>query len=193
MRFIEAPASRTRAERGVTLIEVMVVVGIAAVLAALATPSLRGYYRRVGVSSAMRGLYAGFVEAQGLARSSGIQHQVVVDRSTQSWQIKSDINRDGTYETLVKTQTLSPDGVAFGPADGYGATFPAPYNTVPGTTWCSFCSGNSGHIEFKEDGSVDSTNFSSGSILVYDSLGLSTRIDALVFIAVTGDLRLFFR
>lgn len=168
----------------------MLVVGIVGIIAGLATPSLIGYYRSASVGATMRALYSGFIEAQGLAKSKGVSYQLFVDRTNQKWQILADNNGDGTYEALIRTQTLSTTAIGFGPTSGYGESFPVPYNTIANSGWCSFCGvGTSGTVNFMEDGTVQ--NGTSGSVLIFDAEGKTQRIDALVFIGATGDVRIF--
>ncbi|MBN1961949.1 MAG: prepilin-type N-terminal cleavage/methylation domain-containing protein [Deltaproteobacteria bacterium] len=184
--------NKSRGEIGFTLIEVMVVAAIIGIVAIIATPNLIGYYRSSQVGAAMREFYGGFIEAQGFARSTTLPHQIVVDRANQQWHIRKDSDRDGNYETLIKTKTLSATEVGFGPTAGYGANFPVPYNGIASSSWCSFCGGgNTGNINFIEDGTV--LNGTSGAVLIYDASGTSARIDALVFVGASGDARIFRR
>ncbi len=196
------PCTNSRAgERGFTLIEIMVVLAIATILVLLAAPNIAGLYRSMTLSAEGRRLFGAFVEAQGLATSAGRPHQLKLDRANKTWEIWADVNNDGTFSKLVRKHPQSADGwpthIAFGPASGITAAFPAPYAGVSHDAWCTPCGAteDDGEIRFDVDGRIlnDADEIvPSGSILLHDATGGSGgKVLALVFIGATGDVRLF--
>jgi prepilin-type N-terminal cleavage/methylation domain-containing protein len=182
--------------RGFTLIELMLVLAIAGIIAGLAGPNLIGMYRASQVSSAMRNLYAGYIEAQGLARESGRAHCLNVDLKNRRWRILRDTNGDFVCEEELRRVALSPPNVSFGPPTGYPEAFAVPYHTVPRDSWCTGCNAQNGTFTFDLDGSVRSSttsgeDFTSASLVLYDESGASPRIEVMVIMGLTGDVRLF--
>lgn len=192
-----------RHQAGFTLLELMLVVLIAGILAGMAVPSMLSMYRRTVVSSASRDLYSTFLEAQGLSVSTGKRHRLLLDRNSSTictpvggcpngyWAVQKDNDDDSVFETTTRVRPL--EGiVAFGPVTGFASTFPVPYDTVSKASWCTpvISSATSCSIVFSVEGKVsDSSN---GSISLRDgSSTVTTRSDALVFIGSTGDVRLF--
>lgn len=181
----------SRGSAGFTLIEAMIVVAIIGVVSMLAGPSFTRLLKRTRLASAARSLYSGMLEAQALARQRGTNHCITLDRVNSVWHIKNDSDTDGACDAIVHTETLASQdsSLAFGPIGGYPQAFPWPYNTVPRGSWCSACGANSGELMF--DGSGTITGVTSGSIALYDSGGIITRTEGIVFIGPTGDIRLF--
>ncbi len=183
-------------QRGFTLIEVMIVVGLIGILAFMAAPSFTGMIRRSQLSGEGRTLYGAFVEAQGLAKRSGKVHCLKLSRTASTWEILLDDDRDYICETSVKLHNLN-TAIGYGPADGYPTAFPAPYNGVAHDSWCTACAASDGEIAFQTDGTVvdistgTPTEITSGSIAVHDTTGTLSSVFGLVFIGPTGDVRLF--
>ena len=182
---------------GFTLIEMMVVVVIAGIIAALAMPNMMGILRGSQVSSAMRELYVGFQEAQSQARITGARHCLELDRAAKRWRLLFDSTGDGICNEELRQVVLSSQHVTFGPTTGFPEPFAAPYQSVPRHSWCTACGQDVGMIDFDRDGTIKSvtsgTDFTSASITLYDESQTSSRIEALVLMGPTGDARLFRR
>jgi prepilin-type N-terminal cleavage/methylation domain-containing protein len=71
------PAAPFRRRHGFTLIEIMIVVGIIAIFAALAVPSWRAYQRNLQLRAAARSVANAFAWARSHALSTGNRHVVV--------------------------------------------------------------------------------------------------------------------
>jgi prepilin-type N-terminal cleavage/methylation domain-containing protein len=186
-----SPPARPRAGAGFTLVELMITVGILGVVAVMAAPNLQSMYRRGLVSQEMRRLFSTFLEAQSKARATGQPHSVCFDRTANTVIVK-----DAT--TTVSTTFLdAPSKTITYKLNGFGAGLPKPYDTsTPSTVWCTFCGGDGvtfGCLEFNGEGLFNSSTSgaSKGSITLYDSTGITTSVETLVFIGHTGDLRLF--
>ena len=180
---------------GFTLIEMMAVVVIAGIIAALAMPNLMGIFRGSQVSSAMRELYAGFQEAQSQARITGARHCLELDRAGKRWRLLFDSTGNGVCNEEIRVVVLSSEHVTFGPTTGFPEPFAVPYQSVPRHSWCTACGQDVGVIAFDRDGTMTSvtsgTDFTSASIMLYDESQTSSRIEAMVMMGPTGDARLF--
>lgn len=190
------------AEAGFTILELMVVVAISTILAVMATPSLLNVYRRATLNAEGRRLYGAFVEAQGMATSTGARHRLFLDRGNRLWSIDADDGAGG-WRTIkahgegVPGQEGWPSHIELGPQGGIAPAFPAPYATVTRNAWCTPCgAGNdNGAIIFDIDGRVldpATDEPVSGSVFLHSTAGLNNSpVMALVFVGATGNVRLF--
>lgn len=186
---------RTNKNSGFTLIEVMIVVGILGVLSVLAVPNLISMRQSATLSAEARQLYAGFLQAQGLAISTGKRAELVLNRSPSNqrwWSIMADNDGDGSNEQIT-LHRLQGSTINFGPFDGVVNVFPKPYQDVPHNSWCTVCGINSGSVQFGPDGEVtnaDADN-SLGAIFLYDPDDNTKDAHAVVFVGETGAVRMF--
>jgi prepilin-type N-terminal cleavage/methylation domain-containing protein len=190
---------RRQQTTGFTLIEMMVTIGIAGVIAMLAGPTFLKMYREVSLSGAMRDLYGGVLEAQGLAKANGKPYCVQFDAALRTWSIRL-YNTDANQcsRDFVRKVALAPDHVDFGPQQGYGPPFDVPFENVRHDSWCTPCGDSTaklGYVVFDIDGSISRSSgqqdFSSGSVVLYDRTQTTSRVEALVMQGLTGALRIF--
>jgi len=98
-------APRRRAQRGVTLIEVMMVLAIAAIILAAAVPNFREFVARNRLDSAAQDLLASLQLARSEATRRGAQVTLRLDGTAGSknwgsgWTMFVDTDRDGVLDT----------------------------------------------------------------------------------------------
>jgi prepilin-type N-terminal cleavage/methylation domain-containing protein len=146
-----------RRPKGFTLIEMVVVL---AVIAAIATVTLNGMAKAKGpriYSNSTAELVAALRRTRAEALARGVSTAFLVDTATGrffGFEAKNGLDLNVfDPSTLTPGNPLAPpifvrgqlaSGVTFGPAAGYGAAPPAPFNGLPisglGYNYCSFCS-----------------------------------------------------
>lgn len=134
--------------RGITLLEVMVVVAIVGILAALSVVTLQGMKQRASFGATVQDVEAAVRETRVQALARGTDTAFVVDTvNNRYWGVERNAAFDMSAfdlstATILLTGTL-PEGTVFGPTAGYGAALPAPFNGVPTPTaaGCTFCTG----------------------------------------------------
>lgn len=89
---------RKRRPRGFTLVELLLTIMIAAILAAVAVPSFKGAIRGVAVRGAASELVAGmqFARSEAIRSNRAVTFTFDTDRR---WRIFFDANNDGVYST----------------------------------------------------------------------------------------------
>jgi prepilin-type N-terminal cleavage/methylation domain-containing protein len=65
--------------RGFTLIELVIVLMIAGILAVIAVPNFQGWINHMRFTGFLREVYSGFQDARTRAKTTGIPHEVVVN------------------------------------------------------------------------------------------------------------------
>jgi prepilin-type N-terminal cleavage/methylation domain-containing protein len=152
-----------RVHRGFTLMEMMVVIAIVGVMAALSVAALNGLKSRGNFVSSTGDLVEGVRRTRAEAFSRGSPCVFVIDTAGNRWWSIVDFalafnlttfdpnNPAPAPDILLASGTLA-SKVAFGPSGtpgGYGAALPAPFAGVPSTSssspapafpYCSFCS-----------------------------------------------------
>lgn len=120
--------NRSTAQRGFTLIELMVTITVAAVLMMVAVPSFTTYQRNAELTSFTNSLLAGLNAARGEAMKRGRYAMVVPTDGTNwssGWVVFVDVDRSQAYleamDVTILTRepppsylTITPNGTAFG-------------------------------------------------------------------------------
>jgi prepilin-type N-terminal cleavage/methylation domain-containing protein len=155
-----ATAGRRIHPRGLTVLELMVVVGIAAVLAAMSAGAYDQIISRADFSSVVGNLVTSLRLTRSEAAGRGVATAFVVDtRNNRWWGVEAPTGWtlaafDPTAPGTVIASDTFPTGsgkAVFGPAAGYGARLPAPFASVPVISsqaptfpYCSFCDRDTG-------------------------------------------------
>jgi type II secretion system protein H len=106
-------------KRGFSLVELMIVIAMIGIIAAIAAPSYQSYTRKTNFKSAVRELTSDLFQAKemGISENRNFRISFTVDGSTYS--IQRETSTAGTYET-VRTRDISSGvnvkitGAAFG-------------------------------------------------------------------------------
>lgn len=96
--------------RGFTLVELMVTLSVATILALVASPSLITYKRNVELTSATNTLFAAINAARGEAMKRGMNAVVLPADGvnwTSGWVVFIDTNRNRTYDATTDTLVLT--------------------------------------------------------------------------------------
>jgi hypothetical protein len=141
------------------MLELATALAIIAILSAITIFALRGLKSRSNFASATGDLVVGVRETRAESFSRGAATVFVVDTAGGRWWGLEDVGGDfdlavfdpknptAAGDRLLVSGTL-PAGVSFGPATGYGAALPAPFQLVPSfpgaspapaLPYCSFC------------------------------------------------------
>jgi prepilin-type N-terminal cleavage/methylation domain-containing protein len=168
---------RRHQQRGFTLVELGVVLGIIAVLATLSIAGLIGLRKRSSISTAFEEVQTGLLRARSQAFARGTRTVFVVDsKGGRWWALVEDPDAPFDLTEFAKKPqgTIIDRGelgttVAFGPEAGYGKDLPAPFTGIPVTSAspksCSFCDPDKGWgaIYFLSSGAVTFTSPSGGA------------------------------
>lgn len=187
---------------GFTLLELMVVVGVVAVLAAVAIPNFTNMYYSVNSQSLAEELYNLANVAHTTAIRTGVVHILRVEGSNRQAAVLSDGNANGApdgNDSVVRGIDF-PGGIVVGPATGYDAApLPAPYGFIVPSTGCSFCGGGvDGYLLFTstgrvlDDGGQPVTGAWISVIPERDAINnVLGRMRLLTIVGLTGDIRLW--
>ena len=114
-------------QRGFTLVEIITVVAILSILAAIGTTTLLNYLPNMRLKSATRDIYSVMMRAKTEAIRRGENVTVLFNSPGDSYIMFLDSDNDGLYdnlplpgETVLLTTTTFPDRVSFDPAIGGG-------------------------------------------------------------------------
>ncbi len=115
-----------RKERGFTVTELMVVLGVFAILAGIAIPAFSDWLPKYRLKSAARELYSDFQLAKITAIRSGVRCAIrfnhSVEGSTYDYVLFQDVNNNLTYdtgETVIKKRPGTDEGACSGKWAGY--------------------------------------------------------------------------
>lgn len=170
-------SGHARAPRGFTLLELMVAIGLVALLTAMSLGAYDRITSRANFSSVLANLVTSFRQTRSEAAGRGVPTAFVVDtQNNRWWGIEApggwtlaafDPNNPGTVIVSDTFPTGSGKAV-FGPPTGYGSALPVPFGSVPVVSsqnpvlpYCSFCSRDTGlgAIVFQPNGAA---SFSGG-------------------------------
>lgn len=156
----------TTGERGFTLVEAMVVVGILAVLTALGLNSLGAVRERSAYTNASNDVLDALRRARSEAFGTSVPHVMVLDADAGRWWVTADVDGDFTLDAFdpddpaPAPDRLLGEGVIeapalLGPAKGWGEALPAPFQSVPAEAACTFCDGSGwGAVTFYQNGTA---------------------------------------
>lgn len=162
---VPVPRRRAKPPGGFTLVEMLVVVGVAGILTALSLNALGSVRRRADYSSASNELVLLLKRLRNEAFSRSTTTVLVVVPGSRLALAIEDKNGDFDLSTFdLANPTPAPDrllakmelppSVAFGPATGFGGALPAPFSGVPASQACTFCGSIRGAIRFQADGTA---------------------------------------
>lgn len=110
-------ARRERGEKGFSLVELVIVVSLIAIMAAIAMPNLLSMIPAMRVNTATRQVISKMLLLKMKAISENKRHQLIFTPGSDQYQVQQDGNRDGDYtdstDTIVETLSL-PGGIIFG-------------------------------------------------------------------------------
>jgi prepilin-type N-terminal cleavage/methylation domain-containing protein len=161
-----------RPPRGFTLIEMMTTVAIVGVLAGMSVLALNRMKTRGDFASATGDFVATLRTARAEAFARGNPTVVIVDMDARRWWAVEDVNGDFSLasfdpsapapspDRLIYKGDL-PNGIAFGPLDGWGSALPQPFSGIPtGYTNITLADGGSGGVaDISVDGGSAAPNF----------------------------------
>jgi type IV fimbrial biogenesis protein FimT len=176
---------RARAERGFTLVEVMIVIAVIGIMTGLMAPSLLGALPGMRASGAARDVLSDMRLARTMAVDKGVPAIVDFDAPASThYRVYLDRDGDGTYttgtDTMIREVTLTDEykGVALKSNDG---SAPADGVDLDGV--------GSNSITFRTNGSANG----SGAAYVMpaaDAGGRSDRNRRVRVVAATGNVRI---
>lgn len=204
--------------RGVTLLELAIVLGIIAILMGLSVASLQAVRTRASYSSVAnevvmavkrarmeaitRGRYTAFILDRSGAGPNGL-HRYWTIQTTNAFNLTTFSTNPAACNTPPACEILTsgtlPSGVAFGP-DNYGATLPAPLGTIAlaNSSPCSFCATtptNWGSILFAPGGAAAFSATPAGIGQQFTIVGtrdtVQPRVKAVAVVGRTGLIEAF--
>ena len=152
---------RARSLRGFTLIEIVVVLGIVAVIAGISLGSLNKMQTRASYGVASNELVSGLRRTRAEAFGRATQTAFIIDTvGGRWWGIEAAIGfsvdtfNPASPGTVIVSGTL-PTGTSFGPTAGYAQALAAPLAGVPMLSaaspnylYCSFCNPSTPNVGF---------------------------------------------
>ncbi|MCD6262391.1 MAG: prepilin-type N-terminal cleavage/methylation domain-containing protein [Deltaproteobacteria bacterium] len=110
MRGITSPAS----ERGVTLIEIFVVITITAIVLAIAIPNFSRYVKKYGVEKEITEIYGDLVEQRFKSMSTGVPNGIRFDSATQYTLFEfNDADYDMVFDAGEEKDPVQKSGLKF--------------------------------------------------------------------------------
>mgnify|MGYP001599392393 CR=1 FL=1 len=144
-------------KKGFTLIEIMVVIGIMAVLGSVSWAGFVKYQPSLALSAVSRDLVSDLRLSQQLSVTEQINHGIFISISTNEYQLKKFA---GTTETLFSKHL--PSGISFceitGLSEGYAIFNPYGSTAFPGVVCLVNIKGQIEKIEIKPSGFVKIQN-----------------------------------
>jgi type IV pilus assembly protein PilA len=98
-----------RNRKGFTLMEIMIVLAIVGILAAISIPNITGWVYHLRFSGFLRSVYTEFQEARTRAKTTGLPHEVVVDPVTNAVQLRRATDNVSVGSAVTAPETCDID------------------------------------------------------------------------------------
>jgi type IV fimbrial biogenesis protein FimT len=124
-------------QKGFTLIELIIVMGIMGILATIAAPSFQNYIRNQNLKTAARGITSDFFATREKALSENVRYRITFDQASNSYTIAR-----GTYSGTPYVDQQTKSMTSYAPSIQLNADQVVYFQTRGTVTACNFTISN---------------------------------------------------